>query len=125
MIQALKNAVVVARNLSRLLAICIEPKGKYNVATIATERKAGIMENTQNQNSSIRRSDICKRCGRKLKTPESVEIGFGAVCYKKFMAESLLRPLFEVKRNEQSRETKTGEAGKDNPKRASNKHKSK
>jgi len=71
------------------------------------------------------KSNICKRCGRKLKNPESIEIGFGATCYKKFMAESLLKSLFEVKRNEQSRETKAGEAGQDSLKRANNKHKSK
>lgn len=85
------------------------------------------MEPTQIQNFSIqeRRSDICKRCGRKLKTPASVEIGFGAVCYKKFMAESLLKPLFEVRKNEQSRETEAGEAGPGSTKRTSNKRKSK
>lgn len=43
------------------------------------------------------RMDICKRCGRKLKSPESIEIGFGKICYQKFMAESLLKPLFAVK----------------------------
>lgn len=60
------------------------------------------MEPTQNQNYLIpeQRSDTCRRCGRKLKTPASVEIGFGAICYKKFMAESLLKPLFEVRKNE-------------------------
>ena len=53
--------------------------------------------NTPIQNSSIqRRSDICKRCGRKLKNPESIELGFGTVCYKKYMAESLLKPLFNA-----------------------------
>lgn len=56
------------------------------------------METTQTLSSSTlgRRSEICRRCGRKLKNPESIEIGFGTVCYKKFMAESLLKPLFEV-----------------------------
>lgn len=84
------------------------------------------MEPTQSQNSSIRerRSDICKRCGRKLKTPASVEIGFGAVCYKKFMAESLLKPLFEVRKNEQVGEKKATEAGSISTKRTSNKHQS-
>ena len=53
--------------------------------------------NTPIQNSSIqRRSDICKRCGRKLKNPESIELGFGTVCYKKYMAGSLLKPLFNA-----------------------------
>lgn len=43
-----------------------------------------------------RRSEICRRCGRKLKTPASVEVGFGTVCFKKFMSESALKPLFIV-----------------------------
>jgi len=85
----------VVRNLFLLLVICIGLKGKYNVVIPVTERKVAIMENIQNQGNH-RRSDICKRCGRKLKAPESVEIGFGAICFKKFMAESLLKPLFEV-----------------------------
>lgn len=55
---------------------------------------------TLNQNYSTQensRMDICKRCGRKLKNPESMEVGFGKICYQKFMAESLLKPLFAVK----------------------------
>jgi len=96
----------VARNLFLLLVICIGLKGKYNVVIPVTERKAAIMENIQNQGNH-RRSDICKRCGRKLKTPESVEIGFGAICFKKFMAESLLKPLFEVKQREMNETEKT------------------
>jgi hypothetical protein len=89
----------VARNLFLLLVICIGLKGKYNVVIPATERKVAIVENIQNQNYSIQESsrmDICKRCGRKLKNPESIEIGFGAICFKKFMAESLLKPLFDA-----------------------------
>lgn len=59
------------------------------------------MANTPIQNSSTqRRSYICKRCGRKLKNPASIEVGFGTVCYKKFMAESLLKPLFKASRGE-------------------------
>jgi ATP-dependent helicase YprA (DUF1998 family) len=96
----------VTRNLSLLLVICIELKGKYNVVIPATERKVAIVENIQNQGNH-RRSDICKRCGRKLKAPESVEIGFGAICFKKFMAESLLKPLFEVKQREVNETEKT------------------
>jgi hypothetical protein len=96
----------VARNLSLLLVICIGLKGKYNVVIPVTERKVAIMENIQNQGNH-RRSDICKRCGRKLKAPESIEIGFGAICFKKFMAESLLKPLFEVKQREVNETEKT------------------
>ena len=31
--------------------------------------------------------ETCTRCGRKLKTVKSIEIGFGPVCYKKYQAE--------------------------------------
>lgn len=31
--------------------------------------------------------EICKRCGRKLKTAKSIEQGFGPVCYKKHLRE--------------------------------------
>ena len=29
--------------------------------------------------------DICKRCHRKLKDDKSKELGFGPVCYKKYL----------------------------------------
>lgn len=29
----------------------------------------------------------CKRCGRKLKTKKSIEVGLGPVCYRKFMTD--------------------------------------
>lgn len=31
----------------------------------------------------------CNRCHRKLKTPESMEIGFGSACYKKLFGKTL------------------------------------
>ncbi len=37
---------------------------------------------------------VCIRCGRKLKTPESRELGFGKVCYEKWQTETLTTPLF-------------------------------
>lgn len=37
---------------------------------------------------------ICIRCGRKLKTPESRKLGFGAICYKKWQEDTLTEPLF-------------------------------
>ena len=48
----------------------------------------------------IRKSSICRRCGRKLKNPKSIELGFGNTCYKKFNAESNHKPLFEMKKRE-------------------------
>ena len=48
----------------------------------------------------IRKSNLCRRCGRKLKKPESIELGFGNTCYKKFTAESNHKPLFEMRKGE-------------------------
>lgn len=31
--------------------------------------------------------EICKRCGRKLKTVKSIKQGFGPVCWKKYLKE--------------------------------------
>lgn len=33
----------------------------------------------------INGKDICKRCHRKLKDDKSKELGFGPVCYKKYL----------------------------------------
>lgn len=41
---------------------------------------------------------VCKRCGRKLKTDEARERGFGPVCLLKMQTEKKY-PLFEVRRN--------------------------
>ena len=54
----------------------------------------------ENQPTQEKRNDICRRCGKKLKNSKSIEMGFGATCYKKFMVETKYKPLFEVKRNE-------------------------
>lgn len=40
---------------------------------------------------------VCIRCGRKLKSAESKELGFGPVCYKKWQTETLTRSLFSNK----------------------------
>ena len=36
----------------------------------------------------------CKRCGRKLKNPTAIEIGMGAVCWKKFQLENNHKKLW-------------------------------
>lgn len=33
--------------------------------------------------------DICTECGRKLRTTQSREVGYGPVCYKKIFGTSL------------------------------------
>lgn len=36
----------------------------------------------------------CKRCGRKLKNPTAIEIGMGAICWKKFQLENNHKKLW-------------------------------
>lgn len=42
----------------------------------------------------------CKRCGRKLKTPKSIELGIGKTCYRKWQKECKVKPLFKFVNNE-------------------------
>lgn len=42
---------------------------------------------------------VCIRCGRKLKSQSSREVGFGPVCYKKWQTETLTRSLFSNNKN--------------------------
>ena len=30
----------------------------------------------------------CKRCGRKLRNPQAIELGIGSVCWKKYQQEN-------------------------------------
>lgn len=41
----------------------------------------------------------CKRCGRQLKNPTAQELGMGAICYKKYLAEHTKRKLFDTTSN--------------------------
>lgn len=39
----------------------------------------------------------CIRCGRKLSTPESKELGFGKICWEKWNNEDeRTKPLFKI-----------------------------
>lgn len=68
------------------------------------------MENTLIPSySTTRRNDICRRCGKKLKTIESIEVGMGPTCYKRYLSESNMMRLFEVKTHEQSTEKTSSE----------------
>ena len=42
---------------------------------------------------------FCKRCGRKLKSDESKERGYGKICYEKAQNKEKIKKLFEVKKN--------------------------
>ena len=38
--------------------------------------------------------ETCIRCGRKLKTPASKELGFGKTCWEKWVSDAKTKPLF-------------------------------
>lgn len=38
----------------------------------------------------------CRRCGKKLRSIESIEVGMGKTCLKRYLAESHLKPLFQI-----------------------------
>ena len=41
---------------------------------------------------------VCKRCGRKLKNPQAIELGMGAVCWKKYTEENNHKKLWKEKK---------------------------
>ena len=43
----------------------------------------------------------CKRCGRKLRNPQAIELGMGSVCWRKFQLENNHKKLWEGKDNEE------------------------
>lgn len=40
--------------------------------------------------------NICRRCGRRLKSLDSQKLGMGPVCYAKWLAESGQKKLFQI-----------------------------
>lgn len=40
----------------------------------------------------------CLRCGRKLKTEESKELGFGKICWIKYNSENNYKELFKIEK---------------------------
>ena len=47
---------------------------------------------------------VCIRCGRKLRSESSREIGFGPVCYKKWQTETLTRNILSNNIKEDKRD---------------------
>ena len=45
--------------------------------------------------------EFCLRCGRRLRNPQTREIGYGAICYKKIQTEKS-RQLFNFSEASQS-----------------------
>ena len=51
-----------------------------------------------------RKQNICMICNRKLKSPQSIEVGMGKTCYKKYLESSNKKRLFNVKETEDGKE---------------------
>lgn len=58
----------------------------------------------------------CLRCGRKLKTEASQELGFGKVCWEKYNADTTYKELFEMEVQNEKADSSTN----DNDSRLSN-----
>lgn len=56
-------------------------------------------------NTELKPKNICRRCGRKLINEQSKAIGFGHICYKKYMEESVADPLFSVEQERHYEDT--------------------
>ena len=41
------------------------------------------------------RQTTCKRCGRKLRNPQAIELGMGSVCWKKYQQENNHKKLWK------------------------------
>jgi hypothetical protein len=50
----------------------------------------------------LKKHDNCIRCGRKLKTEASQELGFGKVCWEKFLAEDNMKRLFKMEKTNEN-----------------------
>lgn len=55
------------------------------------------------ENSILDENKICKRCHRKLKDDKSKELGFGPICYKKYLQRQKSY-LFDMNENEVNNE---------------------
>ena len=45
---------------------------------------------------------ICKRCHRRLKTPDAIERGMGKTCWEKSQTSQIKKPLFKEKTDAES-----------------------
>ena len=46
----------------------------------------------------------CKRCGRKLRNPQAIELGMGSICWRKFQLENNHKKLWRDKEDEEEKE---------------------
>lgn len=46
----------------------------------------------------------CLRCGRKLKTEESKSLGYGKICWLRYLESKKCKKLFEIEVNEDAQQ---------------------
>lgn len=54
---------------------------------------------------------LCRRCGRRLKTDEAKERGYGKICWKKSRTSAEKKPLFSAKEHTESGHNKRDNNG--------------
>ena len=69
-----------------------EPGNNDTIRVITGRGKLKDMMNKLNQTT-------CKRCGRKLKNGKAIEIGMGAICWKKYQQENNHKKLWKARNN--------------------------
>ena len=47
------------------------------------------------ENDNSTKQTTCKRCGRKLKSTKAIELGMGAICWKKYQKENNHKKLWK------------------------------
>lgn len=97
----LRFAQYAANTLFQSTSTCTKRQKECSAHTHVIERQAETVENTTETIQSQTNNGLCRRCGRKLKDPISIERGFGEICYQKHMSELRVgRGLFTVTHKE-------------------------
>jgi hypothetical protein len=68
------------------------------------EKRFEMLETTEDTVPGVKmeKIPICKRCHRKLKTPEAIERGMGKVCWEKSQTSPVKKPLFREDKDAKS-----------------------
>lgn len=72
--------------LVQLPGTCTEQREKSSALILVIERQE-VIPVSMEKDLMIQTDNYCRRCGRKLKSEKSKEVGMGEVCLKKFKEE--------------------------------------
>ena len=53
------------------------------------------MQLNKEEKMNEQKQTTCKRCGRKLRNPQAIELGMGSVCWKKYQQENNHKKLWK------------------------------